>query len=258
VAELAPKADVPERVRQLPARQPAARVEVQAQTLASGEAPQAATSAPVAAPAQVQPVASSSTPAFTLQPTRPRASATPLRPGRFKLELTVDQEVHDQLDQLRELLRHGYPDGDLASIIERAVRELHERTLQKRFAMKKVKAPEKVVAPRPAPDRERGRSRYVARAVVREVYERDQGQCSFVSSTGRRCTERGSLELHHHETTFAHGGAATADNLRLMCRAHNALQAERDYGRSFMHAKLESAISQRRAQHELVPERQQV
>jgi hypothetical protein len=79
-------------------------------------------------------------------------------------------------------------------------------------------------------------SRYIPRAVVREVYRRDAGQCTFVSSEGKRCSERGFLELHRHEP-YAKGGDATAENLRLVCRAHNALLAERDYGRAFMRSK---------------------
>jgi hypothetical protein len=69
--------------------------------------------------------------------------------------------------------------------------------------------------------------------VVREVHARDEGQCTFVSEDGRRCCARGFLELHHH-APFARGGASTPDNLKLMCRAHNALLAERDYGAEFM------------------------
>src|SRR5262249_37701102 len=76
-------------------------------------------------------------------------------------------------------------------------------------------------------------SRYIPRAVVRAVHQRDAGQCTFVSSDGKRCSERGFLELHHHDP-FARGGEATVENLRLVCRAHNALFAERDYGRTFM------------------------
>jgi hypothetical protein len=41
------------------------------------------------------------------------------------------------------------------------------------------------------------------------------------------------------DTSFARGGAATADNLRMMCRAHNALQVERDFGEAFMRRKLQ-------------------
>jgi 5-methylcytosine-specific restriction endonuclease McrA len=172
-----------------------------------------------------------------------------LRPERYKLELTIEQDVHDQLEQLRELLRHGNPGGDIAPIIKQAVRHFHEWTLQRRFAKKKAKATSKPKAPRRATGRKRAvaRSRYVPRAVVREVFERDQGQCTFVSPSGQRCGARGFLELHHHDTTFARGGAATADNIRLACRVHNALYAERDYGRSFMQAKLREATSQHRA-----------
>jgi hypothetical protein len=77
------------------------------------------------------------------------------------------------------------------------------------------------------------------------VHARDAGQCSFVSPDGRRCTAREFLEVHHHETTFARGGLATADNLRLTCRAHNLFLADQDYGRTFMQQKVREAIAQR-------------
>jgi len=38
----------------------------------------------------------------------------------------------------------------------------------------------------------------------------------------------------HHIVPFARGGAMTRDNLSLMCRVHNALLAERDYGRDYV------------------------
>jgi hypothetical protein len=89
------------------------------------------------------------------------------------------------------------------------------------------------------------KSRYIPRKVLREVYARDLGQCTFVSPEGRRCAARGFLEVHHHNTTFARGGEASAANLRLTCRVHNALLAERDYGRAFMKDKLRAAAAQR-------------
>jgi 5-methylcytosine-specific restriction endonuclease McrA len=257
VAELAPKPDVPERMRKLPtptispsAPLPppqatrAASVVVPEQT-STRNTPPPATPSPAPEPARSQPVPS---PSFALQPPRPRATATPLRPARYKLELTIEQEVHDQLQQLRELLRHGNPGGDLAPIIKQAVGEFFERTLRRRFAKKQAKTASKPKVQRRAAGRKRAvaRSRYVPRAVVREVFERDQCQCTFVSPSGQRCGARGFLELHHH-TPFARAGAATADNLRVTCRVHNALYAERDYGRSFMQAKLREATSLRRA-----------
>jgi hypothetical protein len=154
----------------------------------------------------------------------PAATLVPLAPARFKLELTIGQDAHDKLEQLRELLRHQNPSGDLARIIEVALSELLDRTMQKRFArtsIRKTQAANRARAHKRAPARSPEASRSIPRAVVREVHERDGGQCTFVSPEGRRCTARGFLELHHHLTTYARGGAATADNLRLTCRAHN-------------------------------------
>jgi hypothetical protein len=69
--------------------------------------------------------------------------------------------------------------------------------------------------------------------VRREVHERDGDCCSFVGEDGHRCTEQGMLELHHEEP-FGRGGAHSAENVRLLCRAHNALLAELDYGKDTM------------------------
>jgi len=80
-------------------------------------------------------------------------------------------------------------------------------------------------------------SRYIPTALRREVYTLDGGQCSFVSQSGTRCCTRRDLEFHH-VVPFARGGAMTLDNLRLMCRAHNALLAERDYGRDYVKSRI--------------------
>jgi 5-methylcytosine-specific restriction endonuclease McrA len=165
----------------------------------------------------------------------------PLSPSRYKVEFTAGQALHDKLQQLRDLLRHRVPDGDLAAIVELAVDQLVDKTMKQRFAQ--TQAPKK---PRAIQRRARSRrrsSRYIPRAVVREVYERDGGRCTFVSADGKRCSERGFLELHHHDVPYGKGGAATVDNLRLACRVHNGLFAERDYGRRYMRKKLQARVS---------------
>jgi 5-methylcytosine-specific restriction endonuclease McrA len=188
-----------------------------------------------------------------------RSSCVALRPGRYKLELTASQALHDKIEQLQHLLRHQVPGGDLATIVERAVDLLLATMLKRRFAQKhaersqppqastsleraepagRATSEERATPVEPAgtskavaasKDRRKTQSRYVPRAVVREVYARDEGQCTFVSSNARRCSERGTLELHH-VIPFGLGGPATVDNLRVVCRAHNALFAERDFG----------------------------
>ena len=193
--------------------------------------------------------------AFALEASR--ASCKPLGLERFKLELTASQKLHDTLMQLQHLLRHQVPGGDLAVIVERALDELLAKTLKQRFAQ--VSKPrlsakdstngeaqrirtgdngeQRTTAALPIfagpdgagsgatldgtpPARAKSRGRYVPRAVVRAVSARDGQQCAFVSSDGLRCSERGMLELHHVQA-FARGGAATVENLKWVCRAHN-------------------------------------
>ena len=67
-------------------------------------------------------------------------------------------------------------------------------------------------------------SRYIAADVSHAVKKRDGCQCSFVSQDGRRCTETRHLHFDH-KVPFALGGSSTVDNLRLLCPAHNRLEA---------------------------------
>jgi hypothetical protein len=296
VAELAPKPDVPARLRKLPERalKPTVAFDfaaVRASTVASTIAvpPPAAASPASMAPSSAAlasedaPLASQALPAtelteraFALQPLPARAVSTPLSPGRFKLELTLGQEAHDELLQLQALFRHQNPSGDLTGIVERALRELLERTMKRRFGQTRASAKhlarsrdaresaasdtsrearddrtlalmmpcdepaEAKLAEDAEPPASLPKSRYVPRKVLREVFARDGGQCAFVSSEGRRCSAREFLEVHHHEP-FARGGKATVDNLRLSCRAHNQFLAELDYGRGFMREKISDA-----------------
>ena len=72
---------------------------------------------------------------------------------------------------------------------------------------------------------------YISRDVRREVFARDGEQCTYWDAEGNRCPARGFLELDHIDPQ-ALGGTDTAANLRLRCRAHNALYAEQVFGRA--------------------------
>jgi len=73
------------------------------------------------------------------------------------------------------------------------------------------------------------------------VWERDGGQCTFVSEAGHRCPARTRLEFDH-VVEVARGGQATVSGVRLRCRAHNEFTAERTFGTEFMrHQRLAAA-----------------
>ncbi len=78
-------------------------------------------------------------------------------------------------------------------------------------------------------------SRYIPAALKREIWQRDQGQCTYCSPDGKRCSSRFALEIDHVEP-FALGGETNLENLRLLCRAHNIQHAVACLGENVMHA----------------------
>ena len=72
-----------------------------------------------------------------------------------------------------------------------------------------------------APAKPRAAGRAIPAAVKRQVWERDQGRCSYVDrDSGRRCGSRYLLQVDH-VFPYALGGSAEPDNLRLLCAAHH-------------------------------------
>jgi len=65
--------------------------------------------------------------------------------------------------------------------------------------------------------------------VKRVVWRRDAGQCAYVASGGRRCSEKTFLEFHHVQA-HALKGPPTVENIALRCRRHNQYEAELTFG----------------------------
>ena len=151
-----------------------------------------------------------------------------IAPERYRVQFTASAELRDKLTRLQALMHASVPDGDLAAIIEQAVSEKLERLEAKRYG--KTKKPRKTLAQTAT----RAASRSIPAAVRRSVHARDGERCTFLAGRGRRCTARRHLEFHHHDAPYGRGGDHGPGNIRLMCRAHNLLQAEVDYGKEWM------------------------
>lgn len=74
--------------------------------------------------------------------------------------------------------------------------------------------------------------------VRRQVWDRDGARCTWTDERGRRCTETARLELDHI-VPHARGGPDTADNLRVVCRAHNQHAARRAFGARMIAGRVE-------------------
>jgi 5-methylcytosine-specific restriction endonuclease McrA len=156
----------------------------------------------------------------------------PIGAERFLWQLTVGRSAQEKLQHAQELLSHQIPTGDVAQVLERALEELIEKLEKRKFAATR----------RPCPNRRHSTqgTRHIPADVKRVVWERDGGQCTFVSQDGHRCQARKFLEFDH-ANPVARGGESTVDGLRLRCRAHNQYAAECAFGTEFMRRKREEA-----------------
>ena len=232
VASLAPKPDVPPQIRKLPQIR-RALVERGGKATDARDARNGNTSDATDAGQLATANASRRPPSQAPNTPAPRpgehGTVAPLSEDRFKVQFSASSALRDKLQRAEELLgplhAGGVANGDIAGVVERALDELIEDLEKKRFA-KTTRPQKKQRARKPG-------TRYVPRQVRREVAERDGGRCAFTDKEGRRCEEHRALEFHHQHA-FALGGEATTANISLLCRAHNVLEAERDFGSKHM------------------------
>jgi 5-methylcytosine-specific restriction endonuclease McrA len=194
-------------------------------------------------PGQVPPPVESQCPTSSLQlspgkvaPPAPPSRVTPLAPQRFGFQFTGDQETRELYDDVQALLSHQIPSGQMALVFKRVL-QLAKAELEKR---------KYAATDRPGRSRGSKSARHIPAPVRREVHERDQGRCTFVSESGKRCDSRHMVEFEH-DVTRARGGESTPKNLRLLCRAHNQLMAEREFGADFMERKRREAAERKAA-----------
>jgi 5-methylcytosine-specific restriction endonuclease McrA len=157
-----------------------------------------------------------------------RQSVDPLAEGRYAVSFTATDRCCELLERAKQLSSHRRPRPGFGELIEEAL-EAYVTKLEKQ----KFKTTDRPREQEPAVESED--PRYVPARVKREVYQRDEGRCTFVGSDGRRCRARAFLE-YDHVLPVARGGKSTAENLRLRCFRHNQHEAVEELGE--MHVSL--------------------
>jgi len=154
---------------------------------------------------------------------------------RYKVKMhdvrcLVDDEVMRQLERCKILLSGKFPDGlDYNGLLRELARnwlECHDPL--KREERRAVRKRSSKSIPMLTPKSEH--ARHIPAATRDVVFKRDEGRCTFVGNGGKRCNSSWDLEVHHDRTPFGRGGRHSIKNLRLLCRAHNQLEAEKEYG----------------------------
>ena len=175
-------------------------------------------------------------------PTEPcHPPLTPLSPGRYKVELTGDEAFCAKIARALELTREENFSGDLCVMFDAA--------LDVFIAHEEKKKRSKTNRPRASKGSKDPGA--VTAAVRREVFARDDEQCTFVGTNGARCPARALLEIDHRHPR-ARGGDGTPENLRVLCAAHNRFEAERAYGADHVAKKIAERRA-RAAEHEPAP-----
>ncbi len=153
----------------------------------------------------------------------------------YSLRATVDSAFKKDLDQLKALLAHKFPGGDLGAVLREAVQCALEKHGKRKGAVepsRKRKSPppkERAADEKPRP----ATREPIPVAVRREVWKRDGGQCAWRSEDGHRCGSTWKLEIDHL-VPAALGGPSTVENLRVCCHTHNQLHADHAFGRAHM------------------------
>lgn len=83
-------------------------------------------------------------------------------------------------------------------------------------------------------------SRYIPSEVRERVHARADYQCEYRGPDGTRCRSRTGLEIEH-ERPFALHHSHEERYLRVYCRRHNRLAAERVYGAAFIQRRIDAA-----------------
>jgi hypothetical protein len=161
------------------------------------------------APAIVQPVGRSVTHPGrdALVPVQPRTAVEPMTSTETRIHITVSRDFIALLKKAKTGQSHVQPNVTDEQVLTAALQLLVEKQ-EKR----KASVPAKV---------------------KREVRARDGGKCQWPTASGGVCGSEVRLEIDHVHP-HAKGGKSTAENCRLLCKAHNLEAARLAYGDGLM------------------------
>jgi 5-methylcytosine-specific restriction endonuclease McrA len=162
-------------------------------------------------------------------------SVTDSAPGtrierRIHIQFLAQPDFMSKYQDARAVLSHAHPNASFATVFDAVLDYFLDRECPKRRDRRRV---QRKANSRPARQATSEMSRHIPAAVRDRVYERDGGRCTFVGTSGKRCTATENLQIDHI-VPFARGGTSNVSNLRVLCRTHNQLAAEQAFGREHM------------------------
>ena len=161
----------------------------------------------------------------------------PQKDDTIRIEFTLTREQFEALKQAQSLLSHQCPDGSWSEVITQLAKKFNQSKMGKGNNNPTTECSETAQSntatkkPSMAP-RTRYRSAITAKT-KRYLLAKAHQACEYQDPrTGRRCQANFQLEVDHIKP-LALGGEHRAENLRILCRAHNQLAAKKSGLRRF-------------------------
>lgn len=147
---------------------------------------------------------------------------------RASISFQCSKELFENIKRCQELLRHKHPNGRLEDVVS----DLVEQFLDKKDPKRKEDVKKKTTVKTEKEIKPEKHSRYIPAEVKRRALRNANYQCTF-ESQGVRCKATAFLEFDH-KVPFSRNGKNTADNIHVLCSAHNKFKARLQFGGRFM------------------------
>lgn len=147
-------------------------------------------------------------------------SARAITDSQIRLQVTLSTPQYSELERAREVASHSHFGAPMGEVIGMLATDYLDRKdpLRKKGHIDATSAPDTT-----------GR-RPLSINVRRLVFQRAEGRCEYKNPhTGKICGSRFQTQIDHIKPV-ALGGTNAVENLRLLCRAHNAWTAEEIFG----------------------------
>ena len=158
--------------------------------------------------------------------TAPKERVRELGNGKTEIKIILDQEGLKNLETLKHLLSHQKPNmsyGELVLFLSKLglkKYDLRRKPLKKTSAQTLMRQPLQ---------KQKLMTRHIPMSIRRQVWQRDQGRCSYKDfKSNRKCGSKHLLQVDHIEP-FALGGKHTIQNLRLLCAGHNQYRGQKTF-----------------------------
>ena len=148
----------------------------------------------------------------------PKEKVRELGGGKTEIKIIVDEEGVNNLETLKHLLSHQKPNlsyGELVLFLSKLGLKKYDL---RRKLLKKTSAQTLMRQPLQKP---KTLNRHIPMSIRRQVWQRDEGCCSYRDfKSNRKCGSKHLLQVDHIQP-FSLGGKHEIQNLRLLCANHN-------------------------------------